>query len=109
MPDGRSGNMDDPYAALREHFSTIEGVEINTGRGSQGMKTGGKMFVMFYKGQILVKLSPDRVAEVIEGGDGQAFDPGTGIPMRDRVLIPDTKKDLWIQYAEESRKYQVSL
>jgi hypothetical protein len=101
--------MDDPYAALREHFNNVEGVEVNSGRGSQGMKSGGKMFVMFYKGEILVKLSPERVVDVVESGDGLPFDPGTGKPIKDRVLIPDAKKDLWIQYAEESRKYQASL
>ena len=64
--------MADTYEALKEHFQRIKGVVVNTGKGSQGMKLGNKMFVMFYKGQILVRLSPKRVAEVIESGDGQS-------------------------------------
>ena len=51
--------MSDPYISVKEHFSNVAGVTVNTGRGSQGIKLGKKMFVMFYKGQLLVKLSPD--------------------------------------------------
>ncbi len=97
---------DNPYAELRAHFAQVEGVEVSAGRGAQGIKLGGKMFAMFHKGQLLVKLDPKRVQEVIASGDGLPHDPGTGKPMKNRVLIPDTKKDLWIQYCEESRQYE---
>lgn len=98
--------MSDPYAEVRAHFSQVPGVTVNAGRGAQGIKLGGKMFVMFHKGQLLVKLPPARVAEVIASGDGLPHDPGTGKPMKTRVLIPDTKKSLWIAYCEESRQHE---
>ena len=74
--------MGDPYAELRAHFSRVDGVEVTSGRGAQGIKLGGKMFAMFHKGQLLVKLDPRRVAEVIASGDGLPHDPGTGTPMK---------------------------
>ena len=98
--------MSDPYAELRQHFSKVEGVEVNAGRGAQGIKLGRKMFAMFHKGQLLVTLDPKRVTEVIASGDGLPHDPGTGKPMKNRVLIPDTNKSLWIAYCEESRQYE---
>jgi hypothetical protein len=98
--------MTDPYAALRAHFSQVEGVVVNTGRGAQGIKFGGKMFAMFHKGQLLVKLPPKRVSEVIASGEGLPHDPGTGKPMKNRVLIPDTNQALWIAYCEESRQHE---
>ncbi len=98
--------MDDPYAELREHFGDVDGVVVNSGRGAQGIKLGGKMFAMFHKGQLLVKLPPKRVQEVIASGDGLPHDPGTGKPMKNRVLIPDTHKHLWVQYCEESRQHE---
>ena len=98
--------MSDPYEELRAHFASFDDVEVTSGRGAQGIKMGTKMFVMFHKGQLLVKLPPDRVIEVIASGDGQPHDPGTGTPMKNRVLIPDTKKSLWIAYCEESRQYE---
>lgn len=97
--------MDDPYAELKAHFAGAGDVTINSGKGAQGMKLGNKMFAMFYKGDLLLKFAPERVAELIASGTGQAFDPGTGAPMSDRVLIPITQQDVWISLAEESRRY----
>jgi len=101
--------MSDPYATVREHFSRLEGVVVTAGRGAQGIKLGGKMFAMFYKGQLLVKLDPERVSQVIASGDGLPYDPGTGKPMKNRVLIPDTNTDRWVAYCDESRQYEAKL
>lgn len=109
IPELEEKVMSDPYAELRAHFDDVEGVQVNAGRGAQGIKLGGKMFAMFHKGQLLVKLEPKRVLEVIASGDGLAHDPGTGIPMKNRVLIPDTNKGQWIALCEESRQYEARL
>lgn len=100
--------MDDPYAEVKDHFSNVEGVTVNSGKGSQGLKFGTKMYVMFYKGQLLVKLPPERVSELIASGQGLPHDPGTGTPMKDRVLIPEAQRYTWIEYCEESRQYAES-
>ena len=100
--------MSDPYEEIRAHFAKVEGVEVEAGRGAQGITLGGKMFAMFYKGQLLVKLNPDRVSELIASGDGLPHDPGTGKPMKNRVLVPEAKKDLWVPICEESRLYEES-
>lgn len=101
--------MSDPYAAVRAHFTDVEGVVVTSGRGAQGIKLAGKMFVMFHKGQLLVKLDPKRVASVIASGEGLPHDPGTGKPMKNRVLIPDTRADLWMAFCEESRQHEARL
>jgi len=100
--------MSDPYSDVKAHFSVIDGVTVNEGRGSQGLKLGNKMFVMFYKSQLIVKLPPERIAELVTAGDGMPFDPGTGKPMKDRVLIQEERKNLWITFCEESRRYAES-
>ncbi len=97
--------MSDPYADVRAHFADAHDVVVTSGRGAQGIKHGKKMFVMFHKGQLLVQLSPERVQEVVASGDGLPHDPGTGKPMKNRVLIPDDQRHLWIAYCEESRRY----
>ena len=94
--------MADVYEELKNHFSNMEDVTVLSGSGAQGIKRDGKMFVMFLKGNILVKVPSKRVSEIIASGDGQAYDPGTGKPMKNRVLIQQAKKDLWIKYSTEA-------
>ena len=51
-------------------------VVVNSGKGAQGIKHNKKMFIMFNKGDLLIKLSPERVKELILSGDGISYDPG---------------------------------
>jgi hypothetical protein len=97
--------MEDPYADLKAHFAQVDGVAVNSGRGAQGMKAGKKMFAMFYKGDLLLKLPPARVSQLVASGIGSAFDPGTGTPMADRVLVPRSHGDDWISLSEESLRH----
>ena len=97
--------MVDPFADVKNHFSKVEDAEVNAGRGAQGIKMGKKLFVMFYKGRLAVKLPPARVSGLIDSGQGLPHDPGTGKPMKDWVIIPDSGKTKWIDFCEESRLY----
>jgi hypothetical protein len=90
------------YNDIKNHFRDNPDVEIAEGRGAQGLKHANKMFVMFYKGNLTVKLKPENVAKIIAEGRGLPHDPGTGKPMKDRVLIPASKKDSWIEMCEQS-------
>ena len=101
--------MSDPYAEVKNHFAKVEGVAVNSGTGAQGMKLGKKMFAMFFKGELIVMLPPERVAELIKTGEALPHDPGTGKPMKNRVIVPASMKDKWIEFCEESRVYMESL
>lgn len=61
--------MSDPFDEVKNHFNTVEGVTVNSGKGAQGLKLGKKMFVMFFKGQLIVMLPPERISELIESGE----------------------------------------
>ena len=98
-------NDDDKYAELKIHFSRDKDVVVNSGRGAQGIKYNNKMFIMFYKGDLVVKLAPNRIKELINNRIGEPFDPGIGKPMKDRVLLRISKKEQWIKLSEESKKY----
>ncbi len=97
--------MNDIYAELKKFFNQIDNVVVNEGKGAQGIKYSGKMFAMFYKGELTLKFSPERVIELIESGKGFPHDPGTGKPMKDRILIPASKCDQWIELTKQSLEY----
>ena len=96
---------DQVYDDLKRHFSKSKVVQLPGPKGAQGLKYNGKMFAMFHKGELLVQLSPERVQAVIKTKQGKAHDPGTGKPMKGRVLIPASKKKSWVKLCEESLEY----
>ena len=94
--------MPDPYASVKAHFDKVAGVTVNSGRGAQGLKVGQKMFAMFFKGDLLLSLPPERVEALIAAGHGLPYDPGTGKVMKNRVLIPASNESSWIELCEEA-------
>lgn len=40
------------------------------------------------------------IKKLVESGKGFPFDPGTGKPMKDRVLIPQSKKIIGFRYVK---------
>ncbi|MHA2407076.1 MAG: hypothetical protein ACXACA_01720 [Candidatus Ranarchaeia archaeon] len=99
---------EDIYQEVKSHFSSVKDVTILSGSGAQGLKYGKKLFAMFMKGNLLIRLPPNRVTEVIASGDGLPHDPGTGKPMKNMVLIPVSMKDLWIKYCEEAKTHMIN-
>jgi TfoX/Sxy family transcriptional regulator of competence genes len=99
------GMTKEVYEKLKKHFATIKDVTVLSGTGAQGMKFKGKMFAMFTKGQILLKLPSARVDELIASGEGLPYDAGTGKTMKNWVLIPETRKDSWVKYCEEAKNF----
>ena len=94
--------MREIYDELKEHFRNNPKVVIADGKGAQGLKYNGKMFAMFYKGDLIIKLKPENVKKLIENSEGLPHDPGTGKPMKDRILVPASKKGKWINMCELS-------
>ena len=97
--------MDDIYALLRKEFSKIANVVVTSGKGAQGIKYNKKMFAMFYKGDLTLQFSPQRVDELTSSGLALPHDPGTGKPLKDRVLVPATNKREWLKLCKESLEY----
>ena len=97
--------MEDVYFTIKQHFNRVENVEVNDGKGAQGIKHSGKMFAMFYKGNLTLKFSPERVLQLIKSSQALPHDPGTGKPMKDRVLVPSSKINSWIDLTQESLEY----
>ncbi len=97
--------MKDVYVDLKQYFSLIDSAVVCEGKGAQGIKYANKIFAMFYKGDLILKFSPERVVELIKSGKGIPHAPGTGKPMKDWVAIPHANSKAWVDLATESFKY----
>ena len=74
------------------------------GFGSGALKVNGKIFAMISsKGEFVVKLSKERVNELVAAGKGSRFDPGRGRAMKEWLVVT-ADPTLWIPLAKEARK-----
>jgi hypothetical protein len=70
----------------------------------RALKVKGKIFAMMSsKGEYVVKLSKDRVSELIRAGRGAAFDPGHGRVMKQWIVIT-AGHEFWVPLAREARQ-----
>ena len=73
------------------------------GFGTGALKVNGKIFAMISsKGEFVVKLSEERVNELVAAGEGSRFDPGRGRVMKEWLAVTADHK--WLPLAKEARK-----
>jgi len=82
-----------------------EGGPVTAGTmfGSQGLRTGRKFFAIWWHEQLVVKLPADRLAELVDGGQGQPFEPMEGRRMNGWILLGPSLD--WPPVVEEARAY----
>src|ERR1700755_252222 len=74
------------FEDLLGEFSDIDGVTLphgGSGFGRSALRYRGKIFAMFVRGALVVKLPGQRVDELIAAGHGARFDANKGTPMRE--------------------------
>ena len=94
-------SSEDIWVKVKEHFLKMSDVQ----KQGESLKTKRKMFVMLSKDNYVVKLPKERVAELLNSGEGQPYDPGNGKIMKEWVIIPLELSDKWIAYASEAKKF----
>jgi hypothetical protein len=94
------------FEQLARRFLSDPAVGEGTGFGSNpGLRTGGKIFAMLVKGELVVKLPRDRVDEVVASGAGSRFDPGHGRVMKEWVSVPTQHGRRWGPLANEALEF----
>ena len=69
------------------------------------LKVKGKIFAMMSsKNQFVVKLSKERVAELVASGMGERFEPRPGKSMKEWLVVKADGVD-WVQLAKESCEF----
>jgi TfoX/Sxy family transcriptional regulator of competence genes len=94
------------YDALIDSLSAEPGVTPPSegGKfGSAGLKVQGKIFAMLVRGDLVVKLPRQRVAELIAAGHGRPFDANKGRPMAE-WFVANAECD-WQQLAKEALSF----
>lgn len=73
--------------------------------GSEGLKIDGKVFAVLVKGKLVLKLSKERVDELVAAKNGRRFDPGMGRVMKEWVALEPGTEAKWLSLAEEARRF----
>jgi hypothetical protein len=104
-PTPPESDLDRRYAELVELFACSPGVTAGSGRrgfGSDALQIDGRIFAMARRGGLVVKLSADRVDELIADDSGESFDAAKGKPMREWIVISPQAGKLWPSLAHEA-------
>jgi TfoX N-terminal domain len=88
-----------------ELVAGAEGGAVSRGSmfGSQGLRTGKKFFAVWWHDQLVLKLPPERLRELVAAGTATQFEPMEGRPMNGWVVV-DPAAD-WTALAEEARGF----
>jgi hypothetical protein len=74
--------------------------------GSTGLRTESGKFAGFARGdELVVKLPAERVAELLQSGEGTVFDAGRGRPMKEWVVLHPGDEAALESYLLEARAF----
>jgi hypothetical protein len=79
------------YEDLVDEFTGVDGVTPPTGGSGFGrgaLRYRRKIFAMFVRGQLVVKLPAPRVDKLVTDGHGERFDANKGTPRNGSAWIP---------------------
>jgi TfoX/Sxy family transcriptional regulator of competence genes len=100
-PEKRYAELVAKFAGRRD-VSSVHG----KGFGSTGqLKIDRRIFAMLVRGELVVKLPREKVAELVASGDGKYFDAGKGKPMREWFVLSPASKKQWLPLAEQAMDF----
>jgi hypothetical protein len=76
-----------------------------SGFGRSAIKVNGKIFAMFVRGKLVLKLPEDRVGDLIATGHGTSFDANKGKPMREWLTLNSNSDLAWLPLAREALSF----
>ena len=96
---------DDAWQDLVER-STGGDVTAGSMFGCRGLRTGRKFFAIWWDEQLVVKLPPERLEELVASGQATAFEPMEGQRMNGWVVLGGTAG--WDPLVAEARAWTES-
>lgn len=92
------------FAPVVQAFAGVPGVKAGKLFASYGLKVNGKIFAMFGKGRLVVKLPEERVDELVSAGKAERFNPGHGRLMKEWAAFQGEEAQ-WVELAREAYKF----
>jgi hypothetical protein len=93
------------FEDLVGEFNDTDGVALprgGSGFGRSALRYHGKIFAMFVRGDLVVKLPAQRVDELVGAGHGARFDANKGTPMREWFTVAPDCPLTWSALAAEA-------
>ncbi len=97
------------YQDVVAHCMADAAVEQACMFGASGLSVGRKTFAMLHRGELVVKLDPERCKALVDGKIARFFDPGHGRLMKAWVSVGVERSRLWSSLAVEARAYVAGL
>jgi len=98
-------SADERYDELVDRWVGAAGVTPpgqTAGFGSGSLRIDGKIFAMFVRGHLVVKLPRVRVDELVAAGEGERFDANKGTPMKEWLSLSDRSRLAWEDLSGEA-------
>jgi hypothetical protein len=95
--------MDQRWQALTEEFLGEQGVTLERAFGRMSLMVDGKLFASAGPRGLLIKVSAERVAQLIRLGDAGEFRSGAGRVMREWAVA--TPESDWSSLAAEALEF----
>jgi hypothetical protein len=73
-----------------------------SGFGRSALRFQNKIFAMFVRGRLVVKLPAERVEALVSAGAGVHFDANKGTPMREWLSVDPDSPRPWLPLATEA-------
>ena len=92
------------YEDLVDELTGLDGVTPppgGSGFGRGALRYRRKIFAMFVRGQLVVKLPRRRVDELVAAGHGERFDANKGTPMKEWFSLAPDSALAWPALARE--------
>ena len=93
------------FTQLLNHFLSQKEVK----KQGNSLKYKKKMFLMLNNERFIVKLPAERVAALIESGEGLPYDAGTGKQLKEWLIISRIDLESWIKFGEEAKAFAQTL
>ena len=99
--DDDSDAPDPIFAPVAAAFARDSSVSAGRLMASYGLRVDGRIFAMLWRGRLVAKLPRARVDALVDGGNGDRFDPGHGRLMKEWVSVAEGDED-WLELAREA-------